>query len=209
LAKLNPSDLTVEAVPIDSVQPHPGNYRRHLSKVLVEESINTHGQYRPLIVQRSSGNILAGNGTWEVLRDAGYEEVSVTYLDVDDAQAARILVVDNRTSDTSSNDAEVLAALLTGLGTLEGTGYTEQAYTELANLVRGASDIETLASVHGEIASEEDLQDPSLWPVARVPLSPEMYPIWQSVYVDQGQDATNAMQWIMEQAGLFELADAE
>ncbi len=84
----------VELVPIDSIQPHPKNYREHdLGSIHV--SIETFSLYLPLVVQRSTGFILAGSGRWIVEKQRGTEEVPVRWLDVDDATAGAILLADN------------------------------------------------------------------------------------------------------------------
>jgi ParB-like chromosome segregation protein Spo0J len=53
--------------------------------------------------------------------------VPAIVLDVDDDEAARLLLIDNASSDAARNDAALLAALLADLdaaSSLDGTGYT-------------------------------------------------------------------------------------
>ena len=120
-----------EFVAIDAITRHPRNVRKHLTRALVRESLEAHGQYKPLVVQRSTGFILAGNGTHREMESLGYSEAEVAYVDVSDDEALQILLVDNRTSDDSGYDDQALAALLVELGSdddavaLAGTGYTE------------------------------------------------------------------------------------
>jgi ParB-like chromosome segregation protein Spo0J len=84
----------VELVPIDSVQPHPANYREHdLGSIHV--SIERFSLYLPLVVQGSSRWILAGTGRWLALKQAGATEVPVRWLDVDSRTARAILLADN------------------------------------------------------------------------------------------------------------------
>lgn len=130
-------DLVARVRPIDSVQPYPGNARKHNLEVL-RESIRLHGQYRAIIVQRSSGYIIAGNGTWQACREEGFAGVAVDYVDVDDDQARRILLVDNRSNDVAGYDDQALADLLTSLSDLAGTGFREADVADLlASLERG------------------------------------------------------------------------
>jgi hypothetical protein len=81
--------------------------------------------------------VLAGNHTLIAARDAGWADIAVCWVDVDDDQAARIVAADNRTADLGAYDEEVLAALLGDLTDLDGTGYTE---ADLAALVGGDQD---------------------------------------------------------------------
>jgi hypothetical protein len=114
--------LTIESVPLDSIIRHPANARTH-NLDIIKESLRTHGQFLPLLVQLSTKFILAGNGRHEGMEQLGWPEADVTFIDVDDEQATKILLVDNRSSDTGDyRDAE-LVALLESLNDLVGTGY--------------------------------------------------------------------------------------
>jgi len=117
-----PDALTIERVPIASITRHPRNARTH-NLDIIKESLRTHGQFLPLLVQTSTKFILAGNGRHEGMEQLGWDEADVTFIDVDDEQATKILLVDNRSSDTGDyRDAE-LVALLESLTDLVGTGY--------------------------------------------------------------------------------------
>lgn len=104
-------ELAKSAVPIDSIYPHPKNVRQgDIGAISV--SLSSHGQYRPLIVQKSTNFIIAGNHTWAAARHLGWEKVAVVVLDVDDDRATRILLADNKTSDLATYDSSALAELL-------------------------------------------------------------------------------------------------
>jgi hypothetical protein len=117
-------------VPIASVRPYPRNPRRGSTRAIVE-SLAEHGQYRPLVVNRRTGEVLAGNHTLAAAIELGWDEIAVTYVDVDDEQAARIVLVDNRTSDLAEYDALDLAELLKSLPDLSGTGYEQPDFDAL------------------------------------------------------------------------------
>ena len=94
--------LTIESVPIDSLIPHPRNVRQgDLGSVI--ESVKANGCYRPLIVQRSTRHILAGNHLWRALKSLGYQQVDAVFIDCDDERALRIMLADDRTSCTSTS----------------------------------------------------------------------------------------------------------
>lgn len=114
------------AVPIDSLRRHPENPRQG-DIGAIHQSIQANGFYGAVIVQKSTGFILAGNHRWEAARHAGLETIPAHLIDVDDDRARRILLVDNRTNDLASyDDAELIDLLKTirdGTGTLDGTGF--------------------------------------------------------------------------------------
>jgi len=115
-----------EEVPIDSVQPHPENPRQgDLGSIL--GSVESNGFYGAVVVQKSTGRILAGNHRWLAAKHAGLTTIPVTFVDVGDVQARRILLADNRTSDLGTYDETQLVSLLKELAAsaegLAGTGY--------------------------------------------------------------------------------------
>ena len=58
------AELARMAKDIASVQPHPRNVRQG-DVGAIATSLSTHGQYRPIVVQESTGHILAGNHTYK------------------------------------------------------------------------------------------------------------------------------------------------
>jgi len=91
----------------------------------IRESLEHNGMYRPLVVNRPTMEVLAGNHTLRAIRELGWLEVDVYFVEVDEDAARRILLADNRTSDLATNDAEELVSLLGELDALEGTGYDQ------------------------------------------------------------------------------------
>ena len=75
--------------------------------------------------------VLAGNHTLLAARELGWDEISVTFVEVDAEQARRILLVDNRTNDLAGYDLQELVDLLAELPDLEGTGYDQAALGDL------------------------------------------------------------------------------
>jgi len=116
------TNLVSERVPLDSIHPHPDNARRGDIDAICD-SLQVHGQFVPLIVQRSTNHIVKGNHTWLAARQLGFEFVDAAFIDVDDDQALRILLVDNRAADLGGYEEQSLTALLAGLNDLVGTGY--------------------------------------------------------------------------------------
>jgi hypothetical protein len=125
-----------ETIAIDAIRPHPKNPRQG-DIGAIHQSIDANGFYGAVIAQRSTGFILAGNHRWKAAQQAGATEVPVTWVDVDDDHALRILLADNRTNDLATYDDNALADLLKSLhestGTLAGTGYDGDDLDDLLN----------------------------------------------------------------------------
>lgn len=143
---------TIEAlaVPIDSLRPYEANPRRGNIDAIVR-SLEVNGQYRPVVANRRTGEVLAGNHTWQAAKRLGWDRIAATFVDADDEQAARIVLVDNRTNDLAEYDEEALAALLGGLEDLDGSGYDAAFLAELL----GADEPVALTDVDEAPALEE------------------------------------------------------
>lgn len=118
---------TLETVSLDAVCPHPENPRDG-DVDRIQESITANGFYGALVVQKRTGHILVGNHRYLAARQAGLQQLPVLLVDIDDDQARRILLADNRTSDTAGWDETALVSMLKDLAVtpegLTGTGYT-------------------------------------------------------------------------------------
>jgi hypothetical protein len=126
--------LETKSVGIDDVQPHPKNVRQG-DIGAISESLKAHGQYRAIVVQKSTGHILAGNHTWKAAKALGWQNIEAHMLDCDDDRAMRIMLADNRANDLASYDDAALAELLkeldaTELG-LDGTMFDGDALDSL------------------------------------------------------------------------------
>jgi ParB-like chromosome segregation protein Spo0J len=118
-------DLTAHPLPLGQLVEHPDNARRG-NVDAIANSLQAHGQFAPIVVQRSTGYVIKGNHTVRAARQLGWDSLSAVTLDVDDDQAKRILLADNRTSDLGVYDETSLTDLLASLGgDLSGTGYDD------------------------------------------------------------------------------------
>lgn len=119
------------AWPIADLREHPDNPRRG-DEAAIEASMEKHGFFGAVLVQESTKQIIAGNHRTRVARRRGETTVPVLFVDVDDDQAKRILLVDNRSSDDATYDDAELARLLTEMESdLSGTGFTNADLDEL------------------------------------------------------------------------------
>lgn len=133
-----PATLKTLATPIDKLTPYRGNPRRGNLDVLCE-SLKTHGQYRPVVANKRTGEVLAGNHTLAAAKALGWAQLAVTWVDVDDEEAKRIVLVDNRSNDLAGYDDAELVALLASLPDLTGTGFDDEALKELLAGLDGAA----------------------------------------------------------------------
>ena len=123
----------IELVPIDSIQPSPENVNQGDLGVVID-SVGRHGFYGCIVAQKSTGYIIAGEFRWRAAQHHGAKQVPVAFVDVDDAEARRMRLVDNRSTRLGTDDPAALATLLQELvcdGGLEGTGYDSEALDEL------------------------------------------------------------------------------
>lgn len=130
------------AVPIDSVQPHPRNPRKG-NVDGIAESLDRFGQMRPILVQKATNYVVAGNHTRYAAQKRGWTHIAAVVMDMDDDTALSYLLADNRWSDIATNDDAALLAILHELeieGQLDGTGYSEFDVDELEALLAELGD---------------------------------------------------------------------
>ena len=120
-----PATLADLTVPLEQLRHYSRNPRRGRVDVIAE-SLARNGQYRPVVANRRTGEVLAGNHTLAAAQHLGWTELAVTWVDVDEEQAARIVLVDNKASDLAQNDDATVIELLQLLPDLEGTGFYDK-----------------------------------------------------------------------------------
>ena len=164
-------DLTTEWVPIGDLRTYHRNPRKG-NPELIARSLRVNGQYRPLVVNRGThtgrpNEVLAGNHTLIAMRDEGYELAAVSFVDVDDDQAARIVAVDNRSADQATYDDRLLLELLADLPDLDGTGYDPGDLEDLEQALRDADDTPAPGNTDPDdvpdIATQITTQPGDLW----------------------------------------------
>lgn len=125
-------------VPLESLEPWPGNYREHDIGALCE-SLERFGQQKAIVVQAGTNRIVAGNGQWHAAKALQWEQIAASVVEISDEEAEAFLIADNRTSERGRNRDSDLAALLERVakrGQLVGTGYDGDDVDELMKRVR-------------------------------------------------------------------------
>jgi len=123
-------------VDIDSIEAHPKNVRQG-DIGAISESLKAHGQYRPIVVDRRTNFILAGNHTWKAAKSLGWSKISAGFIETkNENEAVRILLADNRTTDLAMYNDDGLAELLKSLsGSDEGFAGTLYDGDDLDDLI--------------------------------------------------------------------------
>ncbi|MFE7395226.1 ParB/RepB/Spo0J family partition protein [Streptomyces sp. NPDC057557] len=194
-----PASLADLAVPISTLTPYHRNPRTG-DLDSIAESLRINGQYRAIVVNRGTltgrpDEILAGNHTYAAALHLGWDEIAVTHVDVDDEAAARIVIVDNRTSDLAGYDTALLADILAELPDLDGTGYDQDALDELLDSMDVPSVLPAeTADAEGEKVADEHLTWGYVqWGTTRVQISGEevdrLTAVHTAFYEQRGTDA--------------------
>jgi len=119
----------VETVSVNDILTHPLNPREGDIGAIIE-SLSTMGQYRPIVVNRPTKHCVSGNHTLQAAVQLGWEKIAVHWIEVDDIEEIKILIVDNRTSDLATYDSQELNKLLTSTS-IKGTGFSRDEVAEI------------------------------------------------------------------------------
>lgn len=130
--------------PIAELNLHPQNYR-HGDVERIRGSLRRFGQLKPVVVQQSTMNVVAGNHTMKSAVEEGWDQIARVIVDMPDEEAEAFLVADNRTSDLAENDDAALSAILERLmlaGRLEGTGYSPDDVDDMLAAMAALPEVE-------------------------------------------------------------------
>lgn len=125
--------MQIKKLNINEVTEHPRNVRIHTKKNLqaLKTSLSQFGQLKPIIVQKSTMYVVAGNGTLQAAKALGWTQIECNIWDIDDNRANAFAILDNKTTDLSNWDEKGLIELLQQLDTeqinmLDLTGFQTQ-----------------------------------------------------------------------------------
>jgi len=118
-------------VPIDSVQPDERNARIHPPRNIqvLKRSLEAYGQRKPIVVNKKTSTIEAGNGLWQAARELGWTHIAVVFVEDDPNTALGYSIVDNQAALLADWDFPKLSELLHELREadfdLDLTGFSE------------------------------------------------------------------------------------
>jgi hypothetical protein len=125
------ASVEYKRVKIDELHEDPANARIHPENNLadIRASLKEFGQVEPLVVQKSSGKVIGGNGRLKVMRDLGWTECDVAYVDVSPAKQIALGLALNRAGEQAQWDEQQLKTLI---DELDGdVGELDQMLTDL------------------------------------------------------------------------------
>jgi len=192
----------VASVPINSLEGYPLNPRRGDIEAIAQ-SLKTHGQYRPIVVQYGTNFILAGNHTFKAAKKLGWRKIKITYIEVDEQMARKIVLADNRLTDLATYNEPLLKNLLTALPDLEGTGFSESEVEILDRLMTGQEKSPEGGSK--PLPSDPEVKI-SAW---RFTVELEAYTAWKEALYKDAPTKQKAIKEIKARLGLPERAPVE
>lgn len=122
-------------VKLNELHKDPFNARLHGPENIadIRASLKQFGQVEPIVVQKSTGKIIGGNGRYDVMCELGWEECDVAYVETDDMMSVALGIALNRASERSTWDKETLDKLLGEIGDVNEE--LEQSFKELEEAV--------------------------------------------------------------------------
>lgn len=128
--------MEVVALPVSEVQEWENNARIHTRKNLdaLKQSLKKYGQTKPILVQKSTMRIIAGNGTYQAICALGWNTVDCRLLDLSDSDSEALMIADNRIGELSAWDEMNLLNALQSIkeeGNLELVGYDDLALEKM------------------------------------------------------------------------------
>jgi len=134
----------IEWVPLSVIALNPQNPRLNDGEPVeaVKASIARFGFRVPIVVNRRTGLIEAGNTRYKAAVELGLSEVPVIWVDDDEITATAYGIADNKTAEFAQWDDSSLASLLQSLqevGQLEATGYDAEGLAELLAEIEAAN----------------------------------------------------------------------
>lgn len=142
-------ELRVDYLPLSEVRRWPRNAKEHDAGA-IHQSVERFGFVNPIIVNETTGYLLAGHGRIDTLQQRkaggsaapdGIREQNGEWLvpvirgiELPEHEAEAYAIADNRTTELGGWNSDLLAAVLAdqaAAGTLEGTGYDGDDLDEL------------------------------------------------------------------------------
>ena len=130
--------MKTEIVRVEDLIPDPANARTHSGKNLdaIKGSLAKFGQQKNIVIGPSNV-VIAGNGTLMAAKELGWETLSVYRSELGGVDARAFAVADNRTTDLSDWDFDILGDMLTALKDekfdLEALGFDTKELEMLMN----------------------------------------------------------------------------
>jgi len=192
----------VDSVALNTLESYPTNPRRGDIEAIAQ-SLKAHGQYRPIVVQYGTNFILAGNHTYKAAKKLGWKKIKITYVDVNEETARKIVLADNRITDLATYNEPLLKSLLTTLPELEGTGFTQAEVEILDRLMNGKEKDNVGGSK--SLPSDPEVKI-SAW---KFTVESSVYKAWREQLYEESPTKQKALKEIKSRLGLPERKPVE
>jgi len=107
IEQLKPLAVDIKTVKLDKKNTRMGH---DLSQLVV--SLTKYGQRKPIVVNKTTMVIEAGNGTYQAAKKAGWDKVAAVFVEDDDHTALGYSIADNRLAELSEwNDSQLMESL--------------------------------------------------------------------------------------------------
>lgn len=170
--------MNVVKVKLSELRPDPDNTRVHdLHNIdVIKGSLKKFGQYRPFVVQKDGMIIRIGNGMYQAMKDLGWEEADCEIKDLTDEEATTLSILDNKASDLSYFDDNVLFSQLKKISpdSVQLTGFVDVELNKLSAAFEESGDLSSVKDII-ENADEK-------------PEKPEKAPVLQYMIVFQEEE---------------------
>lgn len=105
--------MEVVTVKLSKLKPDKRNARGHNRRNIeaIKESLEEFGQHRPFVVQKSTGKVIVGNGMLAAMKELGWTEGAVYYVDDDEAESVKRALADNRTGELAEWNMDALGEI--------------------------------------------------------------------------------------------------
>jgi len=146
---------------------NPRNNADNVKRVMA--SIQRFGFAAPILARRADGEVIAGHTRLLAAEALGMERVPVRYLDLDPGEAHMLAIADNRLTEKSEWDNDLLMAQLDsmGLDNAELVGFDSADLEEIAkDILRDASQGE-VAEVDDVVKAPERVELGEVWKLGR------------------------------------------
>jgi ParB family chromosome partitioning protein len=127
----------IQSLPVASIEPHPGQPRRHFDEQALEElaeSIRLRGLIQPIVV-RPNGHryqIVAGERRWRAAQKAQLHEIPVIVRDFDEAETLEVALIEN----VQRQDLNAIEEAIGYKRLIEEFGHTQDALGKLVHKSR-------------------------------------------------------------------------
>ena len=136
--------MKLTTLALDALRKPEKNLRLHTDKQLKEfvRSVQMFGQIRPIVVDEHNV-MLAGNGLYDALRQAGHSEADCYVVEgLTDKQKKKLMLADNRIFDLGVDDMAAFDSFIADLeGDLDVPGFDEDLLRSLIADTASATDL--------------------------------------------------------------------